>query len=332
MRAAERPTMTYGNPAGAARLRTAIASHIAVSRGVDALDDTILITNGAQQALDIIARVLLTPGDRIAIEDPGYEPPRQLFRSLGLQVAGVPVDHEGIVVDRLPKDARAVYVTPSHQYPLGVAMSMRRRKALLQWAERSNAVIIEDDYDSEFRFGGRPLEPLQTIDPSGRVLYVGSFSKTLSPQLRIGFLIAPAQLQPALQKARYLSDWHAPGLLQNVLADFIADGGFARHVRKVGAVYRRRREIIESTIRDDFREHLDLVPSETGLHLTAMARSRSLTQIETVARRALESGVALHRLASFASTDQPLAGLVLGYGAIRNEDIVKGLEILRRCF
>ncbi|TCR60635.1 PLP-dependent aminotransferase family protein [Bosea sp. BK604] len=332
LRAAETSAMIYGQPGGASLLRSAIARHVAVSRGIDASEDRILITSGTQQALDIVARVVLTPGDTIAVEDPGYEPPRHLFRSLGLQVAGVPVDHEGIVVDRLPNDARAVYVTPSHQYPLGVVMSMRRRRALLQWAERRDALIIEDDYDSEFRFVGRPLEPLQTIDAAGRVIYVGSFSKTLSPSIRLGFLFAPASLLPALRKAKYVSDWYAPELLQNVLGNFIAGGGFARHIRKAGAVYRSRRRLIEAAIRRDFREHLDVVPSETGLHLTATAKHLSAAELELVAGRARERGVAVHRLVSFAVTEAPRAGLVLGFGAIRTDQIEPGLKILHECF
>ncbi len=176
----------YEQPAGHRDLRTAIARHIGISRGVEASADDLVITNGTQQALDLLARVLLAPGDGIAVEDPGYDPPRHLFRALGIRVLGVPVDREGLVVDALPRGVRAVYVTPSHQYPLSVTMTLPRRQALLAWAERNNAAIIEDDYDSEFRFGGRPLEPLQTLDAAGRVIYVGSFSKTILPTLRHG--------------------------------------------------------------------------------------------------------------------------------------------------
>jgi len=167
----------YGHPAGHPRLREAIARHIGVSRGVKALAEDVVITSGTQQALDIVARVLLQPGDAIAVEAPGYMPPDMLFRSLGLDVRGVRVDRQGLDVAALPETARLVYVTPSHQYPLGMAMSLQRRLALLAWADAHNAAIIEDDYDSEFRFGGRPIEPLQTLDRSGRVIYVGSFSK-----------------------------------------------------------------------------------------------------------------------------------------------------------
>src|SRR5213594_2888510 len=184
------------------------------------------VTNGTQQALDILARVLLAHGDRIAVEHPGYSPACQLFESLGVRLAPVPVDREGIIVQTIPRNVRVVYVTPSHQYPLGVAMTLPRRQALLAWAERNAAAIIEDDYDSEFRFGGRPLDPLCTLDTSGRVIYIGSFSKTLLPSLRLGFIIAPPSLQSAVHKAKFVSDWHAPTLAQIALARFIEEGGF----------------------------------------------------------------------------------------------------------
>ena len=186
LRSREMAAGAYENPAGNWDLRAAIARHIGISRSVSGSPDDIIVTNGTQQALDIIARVLLEPGDAVAVEKPGYLPPKDLFKALGARVIGVPVDSEGLVVEALPAEAKVVYVTPSHQFPLGVAMSLSRRRALLAWAERNNAVVVEDDYDSEFRFGGRPLEPLQTIDSTGRVVYVGTFSKTLLPSSPAG--------------------------------------------------------------------------------------------------------------------------------------------------
>src|SRR5690606_13006283 len=208
----------YGDAAGHPKLREAIARHIAISRGLEASPDDVTITNGTQQALDIMARLLLAAGDRVAVEDPGYHPLARLFRVSGTQVIGVPVDGEGLVVDALPRNTRFVYVTPSHQYPLGVTMSMRRRQALLEWAEDANAAIIEDDYDSEFRFGGRPVEPLYTLDTTGRVIYLGSFSKTMLPTLRLGFIVTPPSLSAAAHKAKHVMDWHTSLLLQAALA------------------------------------------------------------------------------------------------------------------
>lgn len=322
----------YGDAAGHTGLREAIARHIAVSRGLEASPDDITITNGTQQALDIMARVLLAPGDRVAVEDPGYHPPARLFRTLGAQVTGVPVDAEGLVVDALPRNTRFVYVTPSHQYPLGVTMSMRRRQALLEWAGLVNAAIIEDDYDSEFRFGGRPIEPLWTLDNSGRVVYIGSFSKTMLPTLRLGFIVTPPSLSAAAHKAKHVTDWHTSMLLQAALARFIDDGFFARHVRKAGGVYRQRHEMILEILRCSFADVLEVIPSAAGLHITATARAHSAEELSGVARRASDRDVVLHRLSRFGVDRPAQPGFVLGYGAIETGNIEEGLQRLRACF
>jgi GntR family transcriptional regulator / MocR family aminotransferase len=332
MRASEQAEGSYQHVAGRPALRAAIARHIGVSRGVEAAADDIIVTSGTQQALDIIARVLLSPGDRIAMEDPGYLPPKFLFTSLGIRVVGVPVDRDGIVVDALPRGVRAVYVTPSHQYPLAVTMTLARRQALLAWAERNDAAIIEDDYDSEFRFGDRPVEPLETLARSGRVIYVGSFSKTLLPALRIGFLVAPRSLRAALHKAMYVSHWHAPTLMQTALAHLIDEGDFARHIRRVNRIYRERHDMIVQALKRDFATQLELLPSTTGLHVTALARSASVEQIAAMARRAGDAAIALQVLSAFAVRGKKRAGIVLGYGTIPTGRIQEGLRRLRRCF
>ena len=322
----------YGDPAGLRSLREAIARHIGIARAVDASADDITITSGTQQALDVVTRVLLTPGHRVAVEDPGYMPARALFRTLGMRIAAVPVDDEGVVVDALPRDVRLVYVTPSHQYPLGVPMSLSRRLGLLAWAERHDAAIIEDDYDSEFRFGGRPIEPLHTLDRAGRVIYVGSFSKTMLPTLRLGFVLAPPSLRAAVHRAKFVCDWHTSQLAQATLARFIDDGWFARHVRKMSNVYRARRALIAETLTRDFGEHLELVQSAAGLHVAARARTAPAERISEVARRAFDVGVAVQELAKFAVDPRSPAGLVLGYGAIPIRRIEDGLARLRAAF
>lgn len=322
----------YEHPVGHHDLRSAIARHIGISRGIAASADDIVITNGTQQALDLLARVLLAPGDTIAVESPGYEPPKQLFKTLGIGVVGVPVDREGLIVDALPRGVRAIYVTPSHQYPLSVTLTLPRRQALLAWAERNNAAIIEDDYDSEFRFGGRPLEPLQTLDTKGRVIYVGSFSKTMLPTLRLGFLVVPPSLRSAVHKAKFVGDWHSSTLAQAALARFINDGCFARHVRRATAIYRERHKIIGDALRRDFADHLELIPSTTGLHVAALARRMSPHRIAAVTLRAAERGVAVQILSSSALNANPPAGLMFGYGAIATARIEKGLCLLRACF
>ena len=322
----------YAKPAGHSGLREAIARHIGVSRAVRVSPDDITITNGAQQSLDLVARALLEPGDRVAVEDPGYHPPKFLFESLGAKVQGVPVDNDGIVVDQLPRNTRLVYVTPSHQYPLGVTMSLPRRLALLDWAEHNNAAIIEDDYDSEFRFAGRPVEPLHTIDASGRVVYVGSFSKTLLPTLRLGFVVTPPSCTAAVHKAKYVTDWHTSMVLQIALAQFIDNGGFARHLRKVRRVYTARHELVTKILTRDFSSLLEVLPSAAGLHVATVARSASVEQISDIAVRAADLGVQVQRLAKFAFDISPRAGLLFGYGAIPTSQIPEGLSLLRSCF
>lgn len=314
----------YDEPAGNAELRAAIARYIGVSRSVRAAAEDVLITRGAQQALDLIGRVLIEPGDVVAVEEPGYPPARALFASLGARVRGVPVDGEGIVVPSIPPDARLVYVTPSHQFPLGTAMSMARRAALLAWAQRHDAVLIEDDYDSEFRFADRPLEPLQSLDRAGRVIYVGSFSKTLLPMLRMGFLVAPASLRTALHAAKQFTDWHNELVGQLALARFIDDGLLARHVRKATREYARRRTAIATILDADFADWFDVVPSSAGLHLCARVRPHASVDVASVAAQARQAGIAVDELAGYHGDP----GLVFGYGGISHADIPAGLARL----
>jgi GntR family transcriptional regulator/MocR family aminotransferase len=324
--------IVYGDPAGDRRLREAIARHIGVSRGVEASPDDVVVTNGTQQGLDVVARVLLSPGDHIAVEDPGYPPARWAFRALGLRVRGVAVDGDGLDVDALPKQARAVYVTPSHQYPLGMSMSLPRRLALLAWGDRHDAAILEDDYDSEFRFGGRPIEPLRMLDRTGRVIYVGSFSKTLLPTLRLGFIVTPPSLREAIHKAKLVTDWHTSTTMQVALAQFIESGGFARHIRKVREVYRLRHRMITGILARDFSDHLKVVPSIAGLHVAAIARRASVNRMRVIVRRASDVGVAVQELSEFGVGSPGPPGLLLGYGAIPAASIEDGLQRLQSCF
>jgi GntR family transcriptional regulator / MocR family aminotransferase len=319
---------TYADPRGHEGLRQAIARHWGTARAVRASADDVLVTQGAQQAFDLIGRVLLEPGDRVAIEEPGYPAVRELFRSHGARVVGVPVDAEGLDVTQLPSDTRVVYVTPSHQFPTGTVLSLRRRTALLSWAERHDAVIIEDDYDSEFRFSDRPLRPLQSLDRSGRVIYVGSFSKTMLPMLRLGFLVAPASLHAALTSAKELVDSSGPSTLQGAMATFVDDGLLARHVRKAGRIYAARHDQVVQTLQTDYAAWLEPVPSSAGLHVCARVRPEADLDIPQLLDRARAVGVAVHSLARYCMR-QPQQGLVLGYGAIETERIGLGLERLR---
>jgi GntR family transcriptional regulator/MocR family aminotransferase len=255
-----------------------------------------------------------------------------LFQTLGARVVGVPVDDEGLVVSAIPKAARLVYVTPSHQFPLGTPMSLPRRSALLSWAEQRNALVIEDDYDSEFRFEGRPLDPLQSLDGSGRVIYVGSFSKIMLPALRIGFLVAPASLRAPCRSAKQLMDWHGELPTQAALARFIDEGLLGRHIRKVAREYATRHEIICNAVRRDFGGWLRLVPSGAGLHVAARSTPDASIDLSQVVRRAEAWGVLVRTLASFSAGSAAPDGLVFGYGALATARIEEGLKRLRRSF
>jgi GntR family transcriptional regulator/MocR family aminotransferase len=332
LRASALQAADYAEPAGHAGLRAAIARYIGVSRSVRAGADDVIVTNGAQQALDITGRVLIEPDTCVAVEEPGYPPARLLFQSLGARVVSVPVDTEGLVVAALPRTARLVYTTPSHQFPLGVPMSLARRTALLAWAEQRDAVVIEDDYDSEYRFSDRPLEPLQSLDRSGRVVYVGSFSKTMLPMLRLGFLVAPASLRPALHRARQFSDWHGELTTQAALARFIDEGLLARHIRKATREYAARHERIVAGLRQDLAHWLEPVPSAAGLHLCTRLAPGVSVDLDEVTRTARRAGVALRTLASLCAEEPGQAGLVIGYGAVPLDRIGEGLRRLAASF
>ncbi len=237
LRTLNRAPGNYDDPGGTPELRAALANWVARSRGVAATPEDTVVTSGAGHAIDLVARVLADPGATVAVEEPGYPPAVSVLRNQGLRVVGVPVDDHGIVVEAIPPRARLVYVTPSHQYPLGMVMARRRRLELLHWAARSGAAIVEDDYDSEFRHTARPLEPLQRLDRDGRVIYVGTFSKSLSPGLRVGFLVAPRTLLPALCAARQAVDWCPPPATQAALTHFIVDGYLDQHLRRTRRSY-----------------------------------------------------------------------------------------------
>ncbi len=322
----------YGEAAGHPGLREAIAEHVSLSRGVRTSRANVIVTSGTQQAVDLVARVLLAPGDLVAVEDPGYGPPRALFRTIGARVAGVPVDDQGLRVDALPEAARLMLVTPSHQYPLGMAMSLERRLALLTWAEQHGAAIVEDDYDSEFRLGGRPIEPLQMLDDAGRVIYVGTFSKTLLPTIRLGFAVVPESIRPAAEAAKFVTDWHSPVPTQRALAAFIREGAFARHVRRMRGIYRERHQRLTAILGRDFADELRVIPAATGVHLAAVATRRSAAEIDAVIERAAAAGVGLQPTAEAAVDHEPIAGLLFGYGGIATEHIEEGLGRLRAAF
>jgi len=318
----------YGDPAGKIRLRRAIVGWVARSRSVAATEDTVVVTCGTQHAIDLVTRVLLEPGDCVAVEDPGYVPAILLFKALGMSVVGAPVDDQGLVVDLLPPSARIVYVTPSHQYPLGMTMSMPRRRALLRWAERHDAAIIEDDYDTEFRYVDRPLEPLQALDANGRVVYVGSFSKTFSPSVRLGFAVVPQPLAEPIAALRQLIDWHPPIAMQTAMAGFINDGLLDKHIRRSRRVYAERHHILTEALFGPLACYLTARSPNAGLHVAA-ALQDGLNE-EDVLQAAARHGLVASGLHDCFHMSPAQPGLLIGFGAVSTTGLPVALRTLGR--
>ncbi|QNM95016.1 MocR-like pyridoxine biosynthesis transcription factor PdxR [Chitinimonas koreensis] len=313
---------------GLPRLRGAIARQLAVSRAVRCEWSDVMVTSGAQQAIDLVGRVLLEPGAVVAMEDPGYPPAFASFSAQGARVVSVPVDGEGMVVEALPDSARLVYVTPSHQFPLGMPMSLPRRRALLHWAARRGAVILEDDYDSEFRYEGRALEALHSLDDSGLVAYAGTFSKTLTAELRLGYLVMPPALRPALRQAKHLCDWYSQPLLQFALARLIERGDFARHARRCHKHYAARRAALLAALRGPLADWLAPIPAMAGIHLAA--RLQQPLDLGALVERGRGEGLGLYPLDAFHRETPPLAGLLFGFGGTALDELQAGLQTLER--
>lgn len=318
----------YGDPAGSTDLRQVLARWIGRSRGVEANFRQLIVTRGAQQALYLIARLCAGSGAVVAVEDPGYLPFRRILEAIGATIAPVPVDDEGIVVDEIPGTARLVYVTPSHQFPTGVTMSMRRRKALLELAIQRDMVILEDDYDSEYRYVDRPLEPLFRLDRNGRVVYVASFSKTLSPALRLGFAVVPPWKWAEVVRLRQLIDWAPSGIDQLTLRGFVADGHLDRHLRRARRVYsvrhHRMADLLDGAAA---RGIVEPSVSHAGLHVAARLVD-GLNESKIVEQLA-GRGVAIegYEPYSIAASDRS-AGLVFGFGNIDADRLETAASII----
>jgi GntR family transcriptional regulator / MocR family aminotransferase len=312
----------YGTPHGYRPLRVAIAQHLTAVRGVSCDPDQVIVLAGSQQALDVAARVLLDPGDPVWIEDPAFPGARAAFVGAGARLVPVPVDGDGLDVGagaRAEPGARLAYVSPSHQYPLGASMSVSRRLELLGWASRNEAWIVEDDYDSEFRYGGRPLPALQSLDDRGRVIYVGTFSKVLFPSLRLGYMVVPTELLDGFLAARALSDRHPPTIDQAVLADFIADGHFMRHIRRMRLVYAERQAAMIEAFRDTV---LEVAPDAAGMHLIGWLPP-GRPDIQAAATCAA-AGISAPPLSHYYAGAAPRGGLLLGYTGFAENVIAWG--------
>jgi GntR family transcriptional regulator/MocR family aminotransferase len=314
-----------GDPMGYLPLRQAIADYLGKVRAMACDAGQVMITSGAQQALDLVARLLLDPGDTAWIEDPAYRGARAALSAAGAQAVPVPVDGEGFDAERAARmmpDSRLALVTPSHQFPLGVTMTLPRRMKLLDWAETGERWIVEDDYDSEFRYAGRPIPALQSLDRSRRVIYVGTFSKAMFPGLRLGYLVLPHRLVTAFRTARLLLDGHTSTVSQLALAEFIAEGHFAAHLRRMRDLYNRRREIMLEQVDGKLSPFLATPPGAAGMHL--LIHLADGLDDRVVCRKARAVGVIGQPLSGFHAGPGRRQGLVLGFGGVA-EDAIPGL-------
>ncbi|HVI57262.1 MAG TPA: PLP-dependent aminotransferase family protein [Luteimonas sp.] len=323
-----------GYPAsqGLPALREATCDYLARRRGVHAAPEDVLIVNGTQQAMTLIADVLIDEDDTVAIEEPHYDAIRKVLQSHGARMHTTAVDREGLVCDALPPGgAKLVCVTPSHQFPTGAVMSLRRRMALLEYAARHEAWIFEDDYDGEFRYDGKPLAALRSLDEGDRVIYVGTFSKALFPTLRLGYLIMPPQLRRDFIAAKWMSDFSSAGIEQAALANFIADGGFERHLRRTAQELRQRRATLVEGLRACSRGRLEIEDSQAGMHLVVWLPGRGDADAEALVEQARQAGLGMYSIAPYYLHSQDRGGLLMGYGGMPVAEIEQALALFARC-
>ena len=321
----------YGDPQGFRPLREAVAEHLKSARGVICAPEQVIITSGAQQALDLTARIFLAENDFVLIEDPCYQEVKNTFAASGAHLIFVPVASDGLNVAEIGdcgENPKLVYVTPSHQYPLGVTMSLPRRLALLEWARTNNAWIIEDDYNSEFRYAGRPLASLQGLDTAGRVIYVGTFSKTIFPSLRIGCAVVPPELIDVFSSARALNDVHSSLIDQAILTEFIAEGHFARHIRRMRKLYERRQQVLIEECRKHLAGLVEVKRADAGMHLVGWLPEGVCDK--TFSEKAAARGLKLAPISDYCHKKLPRGGLILGYTAFDERQIKEGVIKIKK--
>ncbi|MGH2341503.1 PLP-dependent aminotransferase family protein [Segnochrobactraceae bacterium EtOH-i3] len=325
--------LLHGDPQGAEPLRRGIADYVNLERGARATADRVLVLTSSQQALALCAHVLLDPGDRIFIEDPAYYGARKAFEAAGLECLPIPVDGQGITVDRMmaePRRAKAVFLTPSHQFPTGATLSLDRRLALIDWAARHQAWLIEDDYDSEFHYAGKPTACVQGLDPQDRTLYIGTFTKSLFPGLRIGYVVLPSQLVKPMTIARTLMDGHTAPMAQFTLARFMEGGHFGAHVRTMRGIYAERLTLLADLVSRHLGEFLVPRVPAGGLQMPCVLTGAlaEQTAIE-VARRA---GIELLGLSALHAAGSCQAGVLMGFAAYTPHEIEAAVRKLERAF
>jgi GntR family transcriptional regulator / MocR family aminotransferase len=323
--------LQYGDPMGLLELRETIAVYLRTARGVRCEAGQIMIVSGSQQALDLTTRVIVDPGAAVWVEEPGYWLVHYVLRAAGCRAVPVPVDAEGLNVAagmRLNRKARAVFVAPSHQYPLGVTMSATRRLQLLEWAQHAGAWIVEDDYDSEYRYNSKPIASLQGMDHHDRVIYIGSFSKIMFPALRLGYIVIPPDLVERFAAMRQSMDLCPSHIPQAVMLEFIREGHFARHIRRMRPIYAERREVLVTDLARAFGEDAEIIGDEAGMHLTLLLQK--LRKDEQLAARAAKESLWLSPLSASYVGRSPRHGFVLGFGNTRANQIPAAVRQLKR--
>jgi GntR family transcriptional regulator/MocR family aminotransferase len=330
-RRASADALGYGSPAGHRPLREALSEYLGRARGVVSDPERIVIVNGTQQALDLIARVLLDPGDGAVVEEPHYPGATIPFEAVGARLLHVSVDAGGLDPAKLPpagQRPRLAYVTPCHQFPSGVIMPLERRLALLQWASRVGAWVVEDDYVSEFRYEGHPLEALQSLDRDERAIYLGSFSKTLFPALRVGYLVLPPALVPPFLAAKWAADRFSAPLYQEALAELITSGQFERYLRRAGSRNAARRQALIAALRQHFGDRMEIAGENTGVHLVVWLTDVRPRDLDALIARAANAGVGIYSVAGSYAEPPRRAGLLFGYAALSEAEIRLGIRRL----
>jgi GntR family transcriptional regulator/MocR family aminotransferase len=315
-------------PMGYPPLQEAVCGYLSTSRGVTCRPEQVAIVSGVQEALDLVARLFVNPGDRVCVEEPGYPGAVLAFEAVGATVTSAAVDEEGMTLGPALRGTRLVYVTPAHQFPLGTTMSLGRRLKLLEWARTSGALIFEDDYDSEYRYSGRPVPALQGLDRGGQVLFAGSFSKVLFPSLRLGYLVVPPDLVERVAAAKSVTSRHPPLIGQAVVCDFIADGHFARHLRRMRQIYGERLAVLLEGARRQLAGALEVSSVEAGLQTSGWLR-RGIDAVR-VAKAAAARDVEVVPLSAYSRRPLVRDGLQLGFAAVDGPEIERGVSELAR--
>ncbi|MGH6901001.1 MAG: PLP-dependent aminotransferase family protein [Geminicoccaceae bacterium] len=333
----EHPPPGYGPPEGCLELRRAIAEYLRQSRGIAAEAEQIVIVAGAQQGIDLLARALLQPGDGVLIEDPGFRGARLAFEALGARIVACPVDREGIDLRRATTQPpagegggaiRLAFVTPSHQFPTGEVMSLARRLELLDWARAADAIVIEDDYEGELRFAGQPLPAIHALDGEARVVYLGTFSRTLYPDLRLGYMVLPRSLVEPIVALKRLSDWFTPVTPQAALADFISGGHYQRHLRRLQRQMRERRHTLLASLEAELGDAVEVTGAAGGLHVAVWFHEAGPEAEGVLVATARELRVSVHPLSLFCITAPPRLGVLLGYSRLGDTEIREGVRRL----